>query len=271
MALRIVGVVESFRHRGVGRRLVAEIETKRHGNMDVVAGRRRERGSGHRQRGALRAPSAPVRSDCPVLSGPELVCLELAWEAAANESNPVGAVLLDPEGRVIVRARSRIRENRAPAPQLAANRLAHAEINVITQLQRTAVVADHTLMTSLEPCPQCAAVLRQSGIPRLVYLGRDAWAGAACGLLRPVSRPPLPALAVAGPREDVVGAFASALPVADHLRRDPRSDYAAFHREREPLLYGQAQALLRAGWLERARAGEELPLAELPEALSSPG
>jgi tRNA(Arg) A34 adenosine deaminase TadA len=236
--------------------------------MDVVAGGGRERGSGHSRRNAMRATAAPVLSECPVLSGPELICLELAWEAAANGSNPVGAVLLDAAGRVVVRARSRIRENWAPLPQLAANRLAHAEINVVAQLQRTVVLAHHTLLTSLEPCPQCAAVLRQSGIPRLVYLGRDGWGGAACELLKPVSRPPLPALAVAGPREDVVGAFASALPVADHLRQDPNSDYAAFHREREPLLYGHAQAVLRAGWLERATAGEELPLAELQEVLA---
>lgn len=90
--------------------------TKRHGNIYVVAGRGRERGSGDPQRGVIRATTATDRSECPVLSGPESVCLELAWEAAAKGSNPVGAVLLDSGGRVIVRARSRIRENRVAHP-----------------------------------------------------------------------------------------------------------------------------------------------------------
>ena len=181
----------------------------------------------------------------------------------------MGALLLDPSGQVLVRARSRIRESRAPAPQLAGSALAHAEINVVVQLQRSGSLAGHTLLTTLEPCPQCAAVLRQSRIPRVVYLGRDAWGGGARRLLEPVERPPLPPVAVTGPRDDVFGALAAALPVADHLERDPASDYARFHRDREPVLYAHASALLGAGWLERARAGEGLPMAELPDVLGS--
>ncbi len=100
----------------------------------------------------------------------------LAEEAAADGEIPIGAVIVDREGRIIGRGRNR-RESGDP--------LGHAEIYAI----REAAIAmgdwrleGTTMCVTLEPCAMCAGALVNARVERLVYAAPDPKAG-FCGSL----------------------------------------------------------------------------------------
>ena len=100
----------------------------------------------------------------------------LAEEAAAEGEIPVGAVIVDREGRVIGRGRNR-RESGDP--------LGHAELFAI----REAALAlgdwrleGTTMVVTLEPCAMCAGALVNARVERLVFAAPDPKAG-FCGSL----------------------------------------------------------------------------------------
>ncbi|WP_037372983.1 nucleoside deaminase [Salipiger mucosus] len=98
--------------------------------------------------------------------------LAQARAAAARGEVPVGAVLVDPAGRVVAEAGNRTRELSDPT--------AHAEI-----LALRAACADsgserlpgHDLYVTLEPCPMCAAAISFARIRRLYYGASDPKSG----------------------------------------------------------------------------------------------
>ncbi len=98
--------------------------------------------------------------------------LEEARAAAGRGEVPVGAVLLDPAGRVVAQAGNRTRELCDPT--------AHAEILAL----RTACAAagserlpGHVLYVTLEPCAMCAAALAAARVARVVYGASDPKSG----------------------------------------------------------------------------------------------
>ena len=100
----------------------------------------------------------------------------LAEEAAADGEIPIGAVIVDREGRVIGRGRNR-RESGDP--------LGHAELFAI----REAALAlgdwrleGTTMVVTLEPCAMCAGALVNARVERLVFAAPDPKAG-FCGSL----------------------------------------------------------------------------------------
>src|SRR6185436_16942650 len=102
--------------------------------------------------------------------------LELARAAAADGEIPVGAVIVDREGRVIGRGRNR-RESGDP--------LGHAELFAI----REAALAlgdwrleGTTMVVTLEPCAMCAGALVNARVERLIFATYDPKAG-FCGSL----------------------------------------------------------------------------------------
>jgi tRNA(adenine34) deaminase len=100
----------------------------------------------------------------------------LAEEAAADGEIPVGAVVVDRDGRIIGRGRNR-RESGDP--------LGHAELYAIRQAAET--IGDWrlegtTMCVTLEPCAMCAGALVNARVERLVYAARDPKAG-FCGSL----------------------------------------------------------------------------------------
>lgn len=112
------------------------------------------------------------------LTRPWQVCLELAWESYRQGSLPIAAVIVDEEGTIIARGRNRLRDNDGKANALHCHPLAHAEINALLVFpfgERSA--SRCTLLTTTEPCPLCVGAVRMSGIGRLEYASRDAWAG----------------------------------------------------------------------------------------------
>ena len=103
--------------------------------------------------------------------------LALADEAARHDDVPVGAVVLDAEGRVIGEGRN-LRE-------VTDDPTAHAEIVALRQAASafgTWHLAGCTLVVTLEPCLMCAGAVLQARVPRVVFGSWDAKAGAAGSL-----------------------------------------------------------------------------------------
>lgn len=99
--------------------------------------------------------------------------LALAQAAAAAGEVPVGAVIVDPDGKIISEA--------ANAPIRLQDPTAHAEILAI---RAACIVADnyrlpgHTLYVTLEPCTMCASAIANARIARVVYAASDPKGGA---------------------------------------------------------------------------------------------
>lgn len=104
--------------------------------------------------------------------------LSLGWEAFQTGNPPIGAVVTDEDGAVVAFGRSRRFDISPPNGQLGGTSIAHAEINALAQLS-PGRYAGHTLWTSLEPCPMCAAATMSTGIGRVRFAAPDPmWSGA---------------------------------------------------------------------------------------------
>ncbi len=99
---------------------------------------------------------------------------------------PVGAVLLDPAGRLVAQAHNE--------RELTGDPTAHAEVLV---LRRAAAARGewrldgHTLVVTLEPCTMCAGALELARVERLVIGAWDAKAGAVASIFDVVRDPRL--------------------------------------------------------------------------------
>ncbi len=99
---------------------------------------------------------------------------------------PVGAVLLDPAGRVVAQAHNE--------RELTGDPTAHAEV---LALRRAAAARGdwrldgHTRVVTLEPCTMCAGALVLARVERLVIGAWDAKAGAVASLFDVVRDPRL--------------------------------------------------------------------------------
>ena len=103
----------------------------------------------------------------------------LAWAAYIDGTTPVGAMLLDSDGRRVATGLNR-RYSSQPVPgQLSGSRLAHAELNALAGVHPTTDVRDHTLYTTLEPCSLCVGASIQAGVGTVVYAAPDPYGGAA--------------------------------------------------------------------------------------------
>ena len=99
--------------------------------------------------------------------------VEIAKSALATGDVPVGALVLNPEGKVISTGFNRREIDNDPS--------AHAEIVAL----RDAAIANnswrldgHTIIVTLEPCAMCAGAISQARIKTLVFGAWDAKAGA---------------------------------------------------------------------------------------------
>ena len=103
------------------------------------------------------------------------------WEAYLTGNVPVGAAIVNASGEVLAAGRNRTREGRQVDGVISGFDLAHAEVNALLKLPRVSREEGHslTLLTTLEPCPQCAGTLVMSQVRRLSYAAPDPWAGCA--------------------------------------------------------------------------------------------
>lgn len=100
--------------------------------------------------------------------------LQLAAEAAAAAEIPVGAVVLDADGRIVGEGRNLREETHDPT--------GHAEIVALRQAAEALGswnLEGHTLVVTLEPCVMCAGAVLQARIGRVVFGAWDDKAGAA--------------------------------------------------------------------------------------------
>jgi len=115
-----------------------------------------------------------------------LEALREAECAAAAGEVPVGAVLVDDEGRELARGSNSVISLSDPT--------AHAEIvalRVAAQALRNYRLTGTTLYVTLEPCAMCAGALVHARVARLVYGCDDPKVGAAGGALRLLDQPML--------------------------------------------------------------------------------
>ncbi|WP_341956598.1 tRNA adenosine(34) deaminase TadA [Microbacterium sp. LWH13-1.2] len=100
--------------------------------------------------------------------------LELAAEAAAASEIPVGAVVLDAEGRIVAEGRNNREATHDPT--------GHAEIEALRAAAASVGswnLDGHTLVVTLEPCVMCAGAILQARVGRVVFGAWDEKAGAA--------------------------------------------------------------------------------------------
>jgi len=98
--------------------------------------------------------------------------LDEARQAAERGEVPVGAVLVDPTGRIVARAGNRTRELSDPT--------AHAEILAIRAACAAAKserLPGHALYVTLEPCAMCATAIAAARIARLYFGASDPKSG----------------------------------------------------------------------------------------------
>ena len=105
-------------------------------------------------------------------STPMELALAQAEAAAARGEVPVGAVLLDPAGKILAAGGNR--------PEELADPTAHAEMLVIREAARKVGaprLVGCDLYVTLEPCPMCAQAISFARIRRLYYGAADPKGG----------------------------------------------------------------------------------------------
>ena len=99
--------------------------------------------------------------------------LEIAKSAVAAGDVPVGALVLNPEGKVVSTGFNRREIDNDPS--------AHAEIIALREaaiINKSWRLDGHTIIVTLEPCAMCAGAISQARIKTLVFGAWDAKAGA---------------------------------------------------------------------------------------------
>lgn len=107
-----------------------------------------------------------------------------ARAAADRGEVPVGAVLVDPRGRIVARAGNRTRELCDPT--------AHAEILAIREgcaAAQSERLPGYDLYVTLEPCAMCATAISAARIGRVFYGAADPKSGGVAHGARVFSHP----------------------------------------------------------------------------------
>jgi tRNA(Arg) A34 adenosine deaminase TadA len=164
---------------------------------------------------------------------------ELAWEAFAAGTIPVGAVVTDADGTVLACGRNRITESSAPEGQIFGSRVAHAEINALVQLDMSRRYFDCTLWTTLEPCAQCIGAAWLSTIGRVAFAATDVYGGASKLIERQIEAADSARnfhMEVDGPLGGPLGVFSELLHIRFFADRAGDHPVAQTFRERRPHL-----------------------------------
>jgi len=101
--------------------------------------------------------------------------LEQAWIAFQHGSLPIGAIITDGEGNVIIAGRNETCENHYPN-----RRTAHAEMACIRNLdiEKYPNFYEYHLYTTMEPCPMCMGTIVMGGIRKIHVAAKDRYCGA---------------------------------------------------------------------------------------------
>ena len=98
--------------------------------------------------------------------------IALAQASLASNDVPVGALVIDPSGKIIASGTNEREANSDPT--------AHAEIVALRKAATNGWRSDnHTLVVTLEPCAMCAGAIAQARISKVIFGAWDEKAGAA--------------------------------------------------------------------------------------------
>jgi tRNA(adenine34) deaminase len=98
--------------------------------------------------------------------------IAIAQESLASDDVPVGALVIDPSGKIIATG---VNEREAKSDPTA-----HAEIVAMRKAATNGWrLDDHTLVVTLEPCAMCAGAIAQARISKVIFGAWDEKAGAA--------------------------------------------------------------------------------------------
>ena len=154
------------------------------------------------------------------LAEPWKVAFGQAWVAYCSGSLPIGAAVVDREGRVVGRGRNRIFESLTEprdVHSLFGHRLAHAEVNALISLDHKANnVRECVLYTTLEPCALCVGAIRMIGLKEVRYAARDTSA-ASLALLEATEFMQRGGVKVQRPDDVELEALSIAMNIAAHL------------------------------------------------------
>lgn len=111
------------------------------------------------------------------LSLPWQIAFEEAWMSWVSGSAGVGSVVIDADGEIVSRGRSRVFDAPDGSSPLAGTFMAHAEMNALANLPVGKYVG-YSLLTTFEPCLMCAGTLRIYRIPHVAFASDDpVWDG----------------------------------------------------------------------------------------------
>ncbi len=101
-----------------------------------------------------------------------------AIETGLEGNASIGALIADPDGRVVLSER-----NRMFFPRFRSD--LHAEMTLLTRYENEhapkADLRGHTLVTSLEPCEMCTIRIINSGVTSCLYVASDLGKGGITG------------------------------------------------------------------------------------------
>ena len=100
---------------------------------------------------------------------------EQSWIAFQNGSIPIGAVITNKYGDIIIAGRNETCEKSIPN-----KRTAHAEMYCIRNLdiEKYSDFNEYHLYTTMEPCPMCMGTIVMGGIRKLHVAAKDKYCGA---------------------------------------------------------------------------------------------
>jgi len=98
--------------------------------------------------------------------------IAVAHQSRASNDVPVGALIVDPSGKIIATGTNEREAKSDPT--------AHAEIVALRKAATDGWRLDnHTLVVTLEPCAMCAGAIAQARISKVIFGAWDEKAGAA--------------------------------------------------------------------------------------------
>ena len=166
---------------------------------------------------------------------------DLMWEAYCAGTIPVGAVVADESGEVICQGRNRTYDV-AFEGELAGIRMAHAEVNALSQLTSDRTYEGHTLYSTLEPCHLCLSAAFAVRVGKVRYAAEEPYGGGVGKLIPSIDHIRHPVV-IEGPLDDSRGAFAGAVQIAHFLWRLPGGRVVAYYSELRPDLVAAARLL----------------------------
>jgi tRNA(adenine34) deaminase len=198
------------------------------------------------------------------LSAPWQVCLEEAWAAFCAGSIPIGAVVVDAEGKILSRGRNHRKDEQAGKGEICGNHLAHAEINALLKVadldKKTAYKS--ALYTTLQPCPLCFGAFYMSGLRELRYAARDAYAGSD-DLLGKTPYLSIKPIRVIPPQDEELERMVIALFIAETLADFANRPDVVVEAERtiQPVAVDFGEFLYREKWLPKMAQNKMTPKA----------